>query len=560
MSRLRIASLFVLAAGLATGCGLVGEPTPVGPRNECGSDEDCAGALCDLDRGMCVADDVEPLAIYLDVVPPSTFGSSDSFGPYSLDVLTNLALSLPEPVRVEGTVRYMDRSVRAQVRFRPEDVPLPERAPRVITQTFDPALPEHPETYDFEVDLVPNRRYVVRILPEGDDRALLPPLRGMLELGAGGQHVDITYLPEELITVVGDVNRLGGIPEEGLEVSAVDALTGEVISSIATTGSDPDAPGAFEIRLLSGATGWLLRVAPTRDRVGVFPTFTVDPRYLTTVIPPGSLVERAQVLVPTIENSVRFAGTVEYPATIAAARPVESAVVTLRAAEIVDDTTNMVGRLELTLVTDAMGRFDGAILPGEYEIEVTSPSDPELGILVERRLLVPATGSDELLGSVLSLPPRTLLGGIAQAPGADPLPAVSVRALATGLPLDGLVDPDLARRARSTDSVTSVTGEFRLALDVGVFDLVVEPSMGSGYPWWVETDVGIGGGDRPINRLAEMRAPVVVEGTLESFDGVRIDGAEIHAFARLPNGRLVAIGRATTDEDGELRLLLPPSL
>lgn len=563
MKRLAIALLAcagLLTGGLA-GCGLTGEPTPVGPQNTCSEDADCTGGTCDPDRGMCVASEAEPLAIYLDVVPPSTFGSNDSFGPYALDAIESVALSLEEPVRVEGTVRFEDRPVRAQLRFRPEDVPLPERAARVITQTFDPALPDRP-AYDFEVDLLPNRSYVVRIVPEGEDRALLPPLRGMLELGSEGQQIVITYAPEELLHVVGDVISAGGTPEDGLEISAVDATTGEVISSIATTGSDPEAPGAFDITLLAGSPAWLLRIAPNRERQAaeVFPTFVVDPRYLTTLVAPGTTTERAQILVPAIESAVRFAGTVEYPPSIAAARPVESAVVTLRANQIVDAATNMVGRLELTLVTDAMGRFDGQILPGDYEIEVTSPADPELGILVEHRTLRPSAGSRELLGSVLSLPPRTLLGGLAQAPGAEPLSGVSVRALATGLPLDGLADPDLARRARSTDSVSSTTGEFRLALDVGVFDLVVEPTMGSGYPWWVETDVGIGGGDRPINRLAEMRAPVVIDGTLESFDGARIAGAEVHAFARLANGRLVAVGRTTTDASGELHLLLPPSL
>ncbi len=548
----------LLLALLLSGCGLTGEPTPLGPMNLCSDDADCGGARCDLDRGMCVASDVEAIDVYLDVIPPSSYGSSDSFGPYPLDALSSLDLRLPAPVRVEGTVRYGSLPVRAQVRFRPTDVPLPERAARIITQTFDPELPDRPATYDFEVELVPGRSYTVRIEPEGADRALYPPLRGMLELGADGQHLDIEYVEGDLISVVGDVSSLGGVPEDGLEVTAIDAATGEVLSSVGTTGTDPDQPGAFEIRMLRGAPAWLLRLAPARDRTGVFPTFVVDPSYLTTLVPPGTEIERAQVLVPTIASAVRFAGTVEFPESIAVAQPVEGAVVTMRA-EIVDATTNMQGSIELTFVTDAMGRFDGAILPGVYEIQASSVADPRLGILFERRELRPAAGATELLGSVLSLPERSRLGGLAQAPGAEPLPDTAVRAIATGLPLEGLTDPELARRARSSDGVTDRAGEFRLDLDVGIFDLVVEPSAGSGYPWWIETGVGIGGGDRPIQRVAELRAPVVVDGTLEGFTGERIAGAEIYAYTR-QNGRLVAIGRVTTDEDGELVLLLPPAL
>lgn len=548
----------LLLALVLSGCGLTGEPIPTGPVNACFEDADCGSARCDLERGLCVAVEVEDLDVYIDVIPPSSFGSSDSFGPYPLDALSSLDLHLPAPVRVEGTVRHGDLRVRAQVRFRPIDVPLPERAARITTQTFDPELPDHPALYDFEVELVPGRSYTVRIEPQGSDRALYPPLRGMLELGADGQHLDVAYAEGELVSVFGDVSSLGGVPEDGLEVSAIDAATGELLSSVGTTGSDPEHPGAFEIRMLSGAPAWLLRLAPARDRTGVFPTFVVDPSYLTTLVPPDTDIQRAQVLVPTIASAVRFAGTVELPASIAVAQPVEGAVVTMRA-EIVDSTTNMQGSIELTFVTDAMGRFDGAILPGVYEIQASSVSDPRLGILLERRELRPAAGATELLGSVLSLPARSLLGGVAQAPGAEPLPNTTVRAVATGLPLDGLVDPELARRARSTDVLTDLDGVFRLDLDVGVFDLVVEPSAGSGYPWWIETGVGIGGSDRPINRVAELRAPVVVDGTLEGFEGDRISGAEIYAYTR-HEGRLIAIGRVTTDAAGELHLLLPPTL
>lgn len=548
--------LAISLAGLvpALGCGLAGEPLPTGPRNVCSVDDDCAAGRCDTERGLCVATDPEPLAIFLDVVPPSSFGAADSFGPFALDALSDggaIALELAPSVRIEGTVRHGDAMVQAQVSFRPRGVPLPERAARTITHTFDPDLPEHP-AHDFETDLVPGRTYEVLVEPEGDDRALLPPLRGTLELGAMGLSVPLVYDEAELVTVVGDVKSSEGTPEEGLDVTAIDAETGEVLSSVSTTGPD----GTFEIHLLTGAPPWLLRLAPTRARQaeGVFPTFVVDPRYLT------ALDDRAQVLVPSIDRAVRFAGTVEYARSIAAARPVESAVVTLRAAEIVDAATNMVGRLEVVLTTDAAGRFEGWILPGEYEITAAATSSTELGILVEERTLVPAAGSAELVGAVLELPPRTLLGGMAQAPGAEPFSGVMVRAIATGQPLDGLANPDLARWARSTDAVADARGEFRLELDVGVYDLVVEPAATSGYPWWVEPDVGIGGSDRPVSRVAEVHAPVVVDGTLESDAGERIAGAEVHAFTRLPSGRMLAIGRATTDANGELRLVLPSEL
>jgi hypothetical protein len=559
----RLLGLAALAAALVAslptlGCSLSLDGGPVGPLNRCSADDDCAAGRCDVPRGLCVASDPAPLEIYLDVTPPSSFGGSESFGPFALDALARdeaLALELAPSVPVEGTVRFGDRMVQAQVSFRPAGVPLPERAARTITHTFDPLLPDHP-AHDFETSLVPGRTYEVLVEPEGEDRGALPPLRGRLELGGTGLAVALAYDPAEIVTVVGDVRSAAGTAEAELELAAVDAETGALVSSVATTGPD----GAFALHLLNGASPWLLRLAPTRARLGdgVFPTFVVDPRYLTTVEGPSG--PRAQVLVPSIERAVRFAGTVEYPAAIAAARPVESAIVTLRAAAIVDARTNMVGRLEVVLTTDAEGRFEGWVLPGEYEITAMATSSASLGVLVETRSLVPAVGTGELVGAVLELPARTLLGGVAQAPGAEPFSGVMVRALATSQPLPGLGRPELARWARSADAVADAVGEFRLELDVGVYDLYLEPPASSGYPWSIETDVGIGGGDRPVWRVAEVRAPVVVEGTLVSDLGERIAGAELSFFTRLPTGRVVAVGRASTDEDGRWRSFLPPEL
>jgi hypothetical protein len=155
---------------------------------------------------------------------------------------------------------------------------------------------------------------------------------------------------------------------------------------------------------------------------------------------------------------------------------------------------------------------------------------------------------------------RTILGGIAQAPGGEPLTGARVSASALGVPLDGIPVPDVARRNRSNESLVGSMGEFRLPLDIGVYDIAVEPPTRSGFPWWIEPDVGIGGASAALSRVYEMRAPVVFTSTLTDAAGAPIEGAAIRAFAELPGGRLVPIGRATTGELGSVRLLLPPEL
>ena len=272
-----------------------------------------------------------------------------------------------------------------------------------------------------------------------------------------------------------------------------------------------------------------------------------------------TLEPRARVLVPDPGSPLRYAGTVEHPETYGVAGGVAGAVLVLRAQTLVDAETGMVGSLERTLRTDAAGAFDGLVLPGAYEIEITPSEDPELGVLVERRSLV-ARGGDALLGHVFRLPARTVLGGLAQAPGGAPFEGAVARAIALGVPLEGLTDPSLGARNRSSETVSGPTGAFRLALDVGRYDLVFEPPPGSGYPWWVEHALGIGSSGGTLERVVEVRAPVWIETRLETSEGTPLADAEVRAWADLGDGVLVPIGRAWTDGEGRVALALPPTL
>lgn len=566
MSTLRLVLLSgaaLLASG-AGGCALLLEPPDAGPTNRCTSDDECGADRCDPGLGMCVAVAPDGYRYYLEVVTPADpvtgTSASATLGPFEAGVeATDVPLRLPRLVHVEGSVRRGDAYVEAQLTFVPRGRVVVSDPSRFRTVTLDPMTPGRRVDVDFELVLDPSTDYDVLVEPIGSARALLPPLRDvMLSVGETGQRIAVEYADADLVTIVGDVHDPSGAPVTGVTVRAIDPATGERISSVATLGADAFRPGEFRITMFAPLReGWLFRVVPDGDRLQ--PSYVVDPAVLTAIEDPVSGELRAQMLVPAARTPVRYAGTVEYPESLGAARPVPGAVLTLRARAVVDAVTGMVGSIETRIVADEAGRFDGQIVPADYEVTVVPSGAPELGVLVEQRTLAEG-GSPGILGHIYRVPARTVLGGIAQAPNGGPLVGARVRAAALGVPLEGIAVPDIGRRNRSVESMVGSMGEFRLALDVGVYDVVVEPTASSGYPWWVEPDLGIGGASAALSRVYEVRAPVVFTGTLLDAAGAPIEGAEIQAFGELASGRLCRVGHATTDADGALRLLLPPEL
>jgi hypothetical protein len=236
-------------------------------------------------------------------------------------------------------------------------------------------------------------------------------------------------------------------------------------------------------------------------------------------------------------------------------------VIQLHSEDVADATTGVVGTLDLTLRADANGVYDGTVLPGNYTVTITSPAADELGVLHEVRDLHPTTGSSELLGHVFHLPLRTVLGGTVQSPDGDLVRDAHVSATPLGVPLMGLTDPDVARLARPATALSGPMGDFRLELDVGVYDLVVEPPEGSGFAWTVMLDWGIGGSTATVPAGAmQVDAPVVIDADVTWLDGGALTGGEVRALAITPDHRAVMVGRASCDAMGHVRVLVPGAL
>jgi hypothetical protein len=295
--------------------------------------------------------------------------------------------------------------------------------------------------------------------------------------------------------------------------------------------------------------------------LGPVPTYRVRPEVLLP-----DAMGNVRILIPSNRPPVHWAGTVEYP-EVRGSAGVGGAVVQLHSEDVVDAATGVVGTLDLTLTTDTapetLGRYDGFVLPGNYSVTITAgtAADDTLGVLHEMRDLHPTTGSTDLLGHVFHLPLRTALNSWVQSPDGDLVRDANVRATPLGIPLVGLTDPDVARLARPATARSGPMGDFRLDLDVGVYDMVAEPPDGSGFPWTVILDYGIGGSTATLpGDVMQVDAPVVVESDLHWMDGGMLVGAEVRAFAITPDGRAVMVGRGTSDAHGHARMLVPAAL
>lgn len=547
-----VASAVALALALG-GCSLIVDDRTPRVVNQCAGDVDCSGgAHCDPVSAMCVQVPELPYDLWLQVTPPSDPSVTSiptDLGPYT-SFAGAISLAVPRPTPVRGTVRRGDVPVSAQITFTPTQPSA--LGGRAVIATTSGASGD----VDFSTQLPSRGTYDVLVEPIGAFRATVPPFRAPmpLMLGVGGTALSIV-LPTDETHIIGDLVDDAGVP--GFEVLAIDRATGARISSVSTTGTDAAAPGHFDVVLPATGSAFDLVIRPTADRQasGLAPTYRIAPELL---MPDATGAVR--ILVPGHLVPVHWRGTVEYPET-RGMRPVAGAVIQLHSEDIVDASTGLVGSFDLTVTTDAEGVYDAMLLPGTYTIAIVPSADEELGILRETRELRATAGSNnEILGHVFRLPLRTVLSGVVQSPDGDLIRDASVRAVPTGATLMGLTDPGVTRLARSSTATSGALGDFRVELDVGVYDLVVQPPEASRYPWSIVLDYGIGGSSAPLADVVQIDAPVVVESDLSWLDGGALASAEVRAYAVTPDHRVIQVGRTTSDAEGHARLLVPPML
>jgi hypothetical protein len=539
-----------------SGCSFALDPTPH-VLNQCSSDDDCPGAMCDPVQRMCLTPATDAILVGFEVVPPA--GSNGLPIPRVIDAIeltgpADVDFELGGQIAVVGDVCAVQpgstdclEHVQASIRFVGPGLTGPIVAFETITS--DPMSAPDGAPADYVAHLLRDHDYDVIIEPIGDAARRFFPIRRTLRTPANGDIVRFQFLhwaetQPFLGAVIDEVER----PMSGLDVRAVQRETGDLVSSVAVT----DADGFFQLAVEPGAN-FVIQITGGEDRP-VFPALTQDPDFFYPV------PERKTILVPAARG-VPYTGTVVRRGS---AEVVKDAVVVFRADDVTRTMNGLGGRFTTMARTGADGIFRTELLPGTYDVLVTPPQTDEtgatsdLGVQVQTGLTIAAGAT----GMQFELPVRVWFSGEVSTPDRRVMEGVRVHAIALQRPVDGV---RAAEFNRSSDQVTDPMGGFVFPLDAGIYDLVAKPPPASRFPWHVQlADEIVGPADSPRpteERSVMFRAPLPVRGRVLGAHGP-LAGAEIRAFGVVTEGettRAVEIGRAVSDETGEYQLLLPPA-
>jgi hypothetical protein len=586
-----IARLRLTWTALALLAGCVDKTPFAVVKNTCLGSVECvdAGAVCDLGLQQCVRETVdEPYQVILQVRPGpgavellegTSLVDQETYPPFMLNAaIEDNSLEVPLSQLVTGRVSRMvgeeELPVEAELTFSPEDQTVPVSTPTVVYTRGGPDRPLD----NLNVNLNPNVRYSVRVQPLLDDSKTLAPFTTSYSAATDGTDVAFPF-PEmaQRGGVLLDEHRTALV---GYRVRLEDKQTGEIRSSTATTG----AGGSFEL------------FAPTKvmdsQSFYVVVSLKAFPPWRMKVAVDGSrLVPGVLLTIPSAPSTVAYQGGVEAETSAGKGAPATYADVIFSSRFPLPQGEEKEPRdkdwcawhegtpgpppicsAQITTSTDPDGRFSVDLLPGDYDVFI-SPSS--------------ATGSDtplstsKELANVLSQPSGAQVSaswrlaraiqfdGRVQSAGREPMPNVVVRAR----PLASLVyEEEVYRYARPAAAITQGRGTFELDVDLGYFDLIVEPPAESGFAWVHSLNrVVRGEPERPVGPL-QPSPPVPISGRVQYLAtndaGVLQDrplaGAQVEAFALVTKGpggrRAVRIAQTVSDADGGYRLALPPAV
>ena len=597
--RLRPTALSALLLLLAPASCLDGGPVVGGPAERCDADGDCPGAMCDRATHRCVSR--ARVEVFFSVVPAAGAVSADAFPtltrPRSINTGESVDLTLRSPRTVYGVVTVPGeadagpRNVPATLEFTPTDLAGVSPPVQVVADSVAMTnLSRDRAAYTWSATLTEGL-YDVVVRPASSLASVVPPrFERAFEVRAGAltQRFDLAY-PSTYARWEGAVETSMGVGVPGFAVRAIDpAANNRVLSTVSSSAGDgtegsagrfacsmaPGAPEAWTLRLSAdnGAGGTLVVDVPRASLIAAAP----NGRDLRVVLPDLaglSLASAGRPVVPGAPPPVApCVGCVDVRASVEGlvvegqSRPLRGATVTLRAS--LAAPAGLVGATswyESRAVTEADGTFQAWLVPGDYDV-VVAPAGETYRSAVQHGFRVRADATMQS-GQVFSLETRPTLGG--RVLGRDGLAVRGARV--TAVPYHDaapthpcLDDPDLralSSRVTPTEAVTAADGSYEVALNPGLYRLLVEPAESSGFPVTLGAPVCVA---RRVSSFdTTLEAPVQVRGIVRDARGAPSPLATVEAVVRLREGDargvVLRVARATADSAGAYRLLIPAS-
>jgi protocatechuate 3,4-dioxygenase beta subunit len=561
---------------------------PVG-LNRCTTNSDCRDGTCDLSSRRCVAS--ARTEVFFRIVPPAARqGPRDLIAtvtaPRALRSGETLDLTLRQARVVYGTVaaplvgapKMGASPVAATVIFTTSDGPGVFPAVETIAQPMLlPALRGETLAHTYAATM-PDGLFDVVVAPLSQIRALLPPQfisRFDVRSDNLQQRFDVGY-PTTFARWAGTVRNRSGAPIPGLSVRAVDAARNDLdVSTLNATGQGANA-GRFSVALAVGAPAdWALRVTSNVNRRGglvlqvpraVCARLDAEGREIDLSLPTD--LGLPQTGATPCSGCVQVSATVEGRSAAGVSRTLRNVTVTLRTAVPLGDSPlapESRAWFEDRVQTDGDGSFTTWLIPGDYDVTL-EPFGDEYGNAVSRAFRVRAD-VERQMGQVFTVTPRLPVEGRVLTATGQPVANARVRAI----PFAGayahhacLDDPDLATlspRANPDETTSGADGSYRLDVDPGLYQIVIEPPSATGFA----TDLGrtecIASGMRSLDLVLE--SPVTVRGRVRDPSMRAVPGAIIEAAVRVRQpgapGVSLRVARATAGPDGAYTLLLPSS-
>jgi len=210
------------------------------------------------------------------------------------------------------------------------------------------------------------------------------------------------------------------------------------------------------------------------------------------------------------------------------------------------------GTFNASTTTSDDGSFSVTLLPGVYSVAVTPPTDTA-------NVWAPLSGEAFVVEDVneledLVLPSQIGLSGSCSTFTGEPARGVSVLALARG---------EMGDLQRSRLTASDQEGTFRLTVDAGRYDILIQVADATGFPWLVEPELVMSEERGDITRDYTLPPPIVVRGTLQAASGMAVGGAQIRAYIFESEGnelRPIQVAETVSGDDGSYRLLISPTL